>query len=687
MFGRAKSGSSAGVCPERESAPWRGIAGWFHGCERRNFLAAFLVFAGYFLGARLGFALTFQPHPVSVMWPPNSVLLGILLLTSPRRWPFLLLAAFPAHLASEWESGVPLPMILCWFISNASEALIGAALVRWLIGPSAHFERMRSIGALFLCGALVAPFLSSFIDSAFVTLNHFGNQPYWNVWRMRFFSNVFTATIFLPVIVCWGSRPVASRLKVNLPALMEPGALFLSLLIVSGFVFCFQENGPTTIPLLLYAPLPFLLWAALRFGPTGTSATIFCVALFAIWGAVHGRGPFAAHLPEQNALSIQAFFVVISTALTFLAAAIAEGKRAEERFTKAFRSSPDAMIITHLDGRVVEVNERWEKIYGYPRNEMIGRATSELSVYLSNNDRERLVKGTSAGRSLHNLELSLRTKGGEFRQTLISAEAAEIGGDDCLIIIIRDITDRKRGEEAQQNLAHASRLAVVGELTAMVAHEINQPLAAILCNAEAAEMLLESKELPLQEIREILSDIRKNDLRADDAIKRIRGLLRKRAMQVQPIDLNEAVTDVLRLVIGDAARRHVVITRELAQNLPLALGDRVYLQQVLLNLIVNAMEAMMDVSETDRRVSVQTKANETEIELLVADSGRGFRQDDLPNLFESFFTTKPEGMGLGLSIARSIIESHQGRIWAENNSNGGATFHFTIPAVGPQNAT
>jgi C4-dicarboxylate-specific signal transduction histidine kinase len=318
---------------------------------------------------------------------------------------------------------------------------------------------------------------------------------------------------------------------------------------------------------------------------------------------------------------------------------------------------------------------------------MIGRATSELSVYLSNNDRERLVKGTSTGRSLHNLELSLRTKGGEFRQTLISAEAAEIGGDDCLIIIIRDITDRKRGEEAQQNLAHASRLAVVGELTAMVAHEINQPLAAILCNAEAAEMLLESKELPLQEIREILSDIRKNDLRADDAIKRIRGLLRKRAMQVQPIDLNEAVTDVLRLVIGDAARRHVVITRELAQNLPLALGDRVYLQQVLLNLIVNAMEAMMDVSETDRRVSVQTKANETEIELLVADSGRGFRQDDLPNLFESFFTTKPEGMGLGLSIARSIIESHQGRIWAENNSNGGATFHFTIPAVGPQNAT
>src|SRR3974377_324661 len=156
----------------------------------RTLAAGIFVFAGYFLGARIGFALTFQPHPVSVMWPPNALLLAVLLLTPPRIWWFLLLCALPAHLLVELRSLVPFPMVLCWFLSNSAEALIGAVSVRKFAGRSAHFGQMRGMAALFLGAGLAAPVLSSFLDAAFVSLNHFSHQGYWEVWRMRLCSNV-----------------------------------------------------------------------------------------------------------------------------------------------------------------------------------------------------------------------------------------------------------------------------------------------------------------------------------------------------------------------------------------------------------------------------------------------------------------------------------------------------------------
>jgi signal transduction histidine kinase len=216
----------------------------------------------------------------------------------------------------------------------------------------------------------------------------------------------------------------------------------------------------------------------------------------------------------------------------------------------------------------------------------------------------------------------------------------------------------------------------------MVAHEVNQPLGAILSNAEAAEMLLDLKDPPLAEIRQILSDIRKNDLRADQAIRRIGSLLRRREIRRQPLNLNETVSEVLELTTGDALRRHVIIRTEFGNKLPLAFGDKVYLQQIMLNLIVNAMDAMVDKPESSRHLTVQTKIRgEGDLEVVVSDSGQGIAPDKMNRIFESFFTTKKDGMGLGLSIARSIVEAHQGQIWAETNSEGGATFHFTIPAA------
>jgi len=284
------------------------------------------------------------------------------------------------------------------------------------------------------------------------------------------------------------------------------------------------------------------------------------------------------------------------------------------------------------------------------------------------------------------LELCLRARTGELRYAQLSADTDEIGGKRCLITIIRDISDRKRAEEAQENLAHLSRLAVIGEMTAMVAHEVNQPLGAILSNAEAAEILLESKEPRLDEVRQILSDIRNDDLRADGAIRRIRALLSKREFQLQPLRLDETLTGVVRMVASDALRRGVQISKELQSDLPQVQGDRLQLEQVLLNLILNGMDAMNDAPTSQRQLTLRAKANGPGVvRVSIMDCGHGIPADRRDRIFESFFTTKKDGMGLGLSIARSIVEAHHGKLWFESNQGRGATFHFTLQAAAGAN--
>lgn len=247
-----------------------------------------------------------------------------------------------------------------------------------------------------------------------------------------------------------------------------------------------------------------------------------------------------------------------------------------------------------------------------------------------------------------------------------------------------DITERKRIElEIQRNreeLAHVTRVATVGELTTSLAHELNQPLGAILSNAEAAEMFLMAEPPALDEVREILADIRKDDQRASEVIRRMRGLLRKQELAPKSIEINDAVEEVLRLLSIDASHRKVALKFERTADLPHAWCDPVHLQQVVLNLVLNGMEAMAELPEEERQVVVRTGPGDNgTVKIAVADCGPGIPVDRLPKLFEPFFTTKKDGMGMGLSIARTIVEAHHGEIWAENNSGAGATFYFTVP--------
>ena len=245
-------------------------------------------------------------------------------------------------------------------------------------------------------------------------------------------------------------------------------------------------------------------------------------------------------------------------------------------------------------------------------------------------------------------------------------------------------TRRRLAEiELQRNrdaLAHVARVATVGELTTSVAHELNQPLGAILSNAEAAEMFLTAEPPALDEVRDILADIRKDDQRASEVIRRMRSLLRKQELAPKSIEINEAVDEVLRLLAIDASARKVTIKFERTADLPRVWCDPVHFQQVVLNLVLNGMEAMVGLPEEKRQVVVHTGPGDNgTVKVAVTDSGHGIPVERLPKLFEPFFTTKKEGMGMGLSIARTIVEAHHGKIWVENNSEIGATFYFTVP--------
>jgi C4-dicarboxylate-specific signal transduction histidine kinase len=230
-------------------------------------------------------------------------------------------------------------------------------------------------------------------------------------------------------------------------------------------------------------------------------------------------------------------------------------------------------------------------------------------------------------------------------------------------------------------LAHVTRVSTMGQLTSALAHELNQPLGAILRNAEAAEMFLQKEEPDLAEIRAILADIRKDDERAGNVIDRMRSLLQRRSLELKSLDFGELLAETVTLAQSDARARRVHLALQAPANLPFVRGDRVHLQQVLLNLILNGLDATASSATAARLVTVRAEtAADGSVEVAVRDSGTGIPGDKLDRLFEPFFTTKPNGMGMGLAISHTIVEAHGGKIWGGNNGSRGAVFKFTLPA-------
>ena len=257
-------------------------------------------------------------------------------------------------------------------------------------------------------------------------------------------------------------------------------------------------------------------------------------------------------------------------------------------------------------------------------------------------------------------------------------------GQDQGVAFVLDLTERKRAEaaarEMQLELAHANRVATMGQLTASIAHEVKQPIAATVTNAAAALRWLGAQPPNLEEARQALGRSVNEAMRAGDIINRIRDLIKKAPSRKESVDINEAIREVIELTRGEAVRTGVSVQTRLADGLPLIHGDRVQLQQVILNLTMNAVEAMSGIAEAPRELLITTRlAESSDVLVSVRDSGSGLAPATLEHLFEPFYTTKPTGLGMGLSICRSIIEAHEGRLWVEANEPRGAVFQFLTP--------
>jgi C4-dicarboxylate-specific signal transduction histidine kinase len=253
------------------------------------------------------------------------------------------------------------------------------------------------------------------------------------------------------------------------------------------------------------------------------------------------------------------------------------------------------------------------------------------------------------------------------------------------VAFVLDLTERKRAAEAlhalQLELTHAGRLATMGQLAASIAHEVNQPVGAVRNNAHAALRFLAAEPPDLAEVQEALECVVSNTYRAGEILAGIRDQIKKAPPRTGRLDLNEAIGEVIALVRGELLKNHVSVQMRLADEVPPVMADRVQLQQVMLNLIVNAIEAMIDVREAERDLLVSTESRSEGLLVTVADSGPGIAPKDRTRVFESFMTTKEGGVGIGLSICRSIIEGHGGRLWADANQPHGAALRFTLPVM------
>jgi PAS domain S-box-containing protein len=400
------------------------------------------------------------------------------------------------------------------------------------------------------------------------------------------------------------------------------------------------------------------------------------------WCWIRSRGMIVERDSKGGALRM------VGTHLDITARKQAEDRaqESEGRFLLMANSAPVFIWAAGTDKLCTFVNEPWLKFTGRTLEQELGEGWAEG---IHPDDRDRCLKVYAESfdaRRPCTIEYRLRRSDGQYRWVSDHGVARYDSAQNFAGYIgsVVDVTERKQAEaEAQQSrqeLAHAGRVTTLGELAGSFAHELSQPLTAILSNAQAAQQILSTAAPDLNETRLILEDIIAQQRHAGGIILRMRAMMKKRRAQLLPLDMEALVREVLRLIRSELLVRNVTVITDMAPRLPLVRGDRVQLQQVVLNLVMNACDALKTKPGSNHAVTVQAKRLEVgQVQVAVSDRGPGFSPEMLERPFEPFRTTKPHGLGLGLPICRSIIGAHNGRLWLANNGDGGATVSFALP--------
>jgi two-component system, LuxR family, sensor kinase FixL len=708
---------------------------------RRLAMIAALVAAGYYVGAQIGLALTFPPATTSVLWPPNSILTAALLMVPPRLWWVCLAGALPVHILLEIDAGFSAPLVALLFVTNCSEALLAAIAVRLLSDAPTRFDSLRRVAAFVAGAGLLAPIVSSFADAAVVEFVR--GENYWDVWRVRVFSNVLTELSVAPaIIVGW---PAARSLLEGRPrarSAAEPIAFVVVLVALAMLVFgrpgvrdALPGSPPTPIVLLL----PVFGWGAMRFGVGGVSAALLGSAIVASYETAAGLRPFATLPPVDSLIAVQMILTVVAIPMMLLAGLLGDRRHATANLAARLRFeellSSIAGSFLRLTDDAAALRSSLTRVSEYfdadcvgllqlgdgameleAENELCAPGVMNLSVKTLKArfpsaiarvlDGETVVWTSAeaipatASRDV----LSFRELGFRFLVILPFAGSDAVRGALLLattrdrlvsesdLVQLRLISDviataraRRRAQldaqRSRQEVAQMARRSSMGELASALAHQLNQPLAAIMANAQAAQRMIERTTPQAADLQEGLADIVQDCRRASDVVRRVRDMVAPSRVQMAPLDLADVVRDVAMLLASDTLIRRVKLALEFGGDGATIRGDRVLLQQAVLNVIVNAIDAVADLRENDRVVTVWTgSAGDNHARIRVRDQGPGLPPGYEAQVFEPFFSTKATGLGMGLAIARSIVESHGGTIHLESGA-AGAIVTINLPVA------
>jgi signal transduction histidine kinase len=646
-------------------------------------LLAFAFFVAAYHSAFVA-ARAFAPAIASPFWFPDSVLLCALLLSPPRWWWVFILGTFPGRIAPAMTSGMPAWYLLATYAIDCGAGVTTALALRRFMRNALRFESLRDLAVFCLWAVVLIPAS----DAALGAWAGVGRGwAFETTWRQWFLGVALSQLVVTPALLYWVVRP-AWKIGADHLRWLEAGLLAAGL-IATG-ILAFDTHLGFDEP-RFFAPVLFLVWAAVRFGMPGASGAIATIAFIAIEAAVDGRGPFSGHSPEETALALQRFLLLRAAPLYAVAVLV------EQRggFERSLHTSEKRMSLAAaaIKLKICEWDVARDLLWVIdPAQEGPPAAPVTLAGFMQTmhpDDRDTALSG---------LERAIRGGGGpegRYRTLLPDggfrwmAWAGQVEFDDAgkplwVRAVGRDVTHLVTVEQETQlqrdELVHLSRVAMLGEMSGAIAHELNQPLGAILTNAQTAKRLLARPNPDSAELSEILDDIVSDDHRAVETIRGLRQLFQKAPAQqkTRPLDLNLVVREALKLAQSELQIARVELRTELSE-LPAIDGDRIQLQQLLLNLISNACNAMAGV-DGGRELTVRTGFTDSEgVHVTVSDRGDGIPADNLSHLFDPFFTTRPGGMGLGLTVCRTIASAHHGKLWAENNPDRGASFHFVVP--------
>jgi len=657
-----------------------------------------IVAIAYYIGAEIAFLIgTLSDKIFAPFWPPNIVLFCALLLSAPRQWWIYILAALPAHVAAELQVGMPAAQLLVAFATNCSVAVLNAFALQQLSFEPPWFGSIRKATVYVFITAFVGPALCAF-GGAFVQILGGGSiENYGVYWARWYASNALGSLTLGPVALICLERMASFTFT---PTLRHLEASLIAAFLVLTCIVVFKEAHSIAsgyIPALLYLPLPIIVWAAVRFGAAGANGVIMIVSLVLIWRTLNGHSLFDTGNSEANVFAMQLFLIGLSAPILLLGAAIEETRHAEkttrereERMAFAAASSSVGFWQYELATDAFWATDYCRTLFGLPSGVPLDLDRLLSRIHPNDFPAAHTAFKSAIARAMP-LETEFRVQSRDHGYHWVSVRAQPVVGDDgrptAMTGAFADSTSRKIAEaEAdmqRQEIAHLMRVSMLGELSGGLAHELTQPLTAILSNAQAGKILLASGKKNLEEIGNIFDDIITEDGRAGEVIHRLRGLLKKGEVKYEAIDMNELIASTLRLLHSELIDRRISIKDEKAVDLPPAHGDPIQLQQILLNLFMNAMDAMDGVAAARRIISVSTAAtSEGGVEVRISDCGTGLPPSQEQSVFQPFFTTKQRGLGLGLPICASIMKLHGGTLSLQNNVTEGACAIFRLPPPG-----